>query len=205
MLRRSQDRILFWVPAAVFMTGATLSMVRFRAGEPIRRSEAGLYIFATLFCTVVAWLVLRHLRRPKLPAMHLEYVLRAPRAAELTVADLVERLASQGRRLELAALDDLGQPGAAPPGAAPLVGTQVQLRLVGDVGPGRLLLRLRREDDASVFGLLEIDDDGSYVHRRLGADLIAQLAAPLPGLAFGRLGSGPELQPATSIEAGEAL
>jgi hypothetical protein len=165
---------------------------------------AGL-ILALIGAALLAWRTFSAGSQKDRADVHVEYTLHAAVAGDALLKALVDRLAALGRSLALRELGPTGEPAAPPGEGTRLVGTQVEIRLRGATGPGRLLLRLRREEDESVFGLIEIDDDGTSIYRRLAADVVRELGGILDGLGYVRLGADAEPLPATGLEAGEAL
>lgn len=143
-------------------------------------------------------------RRPKRAEVHAEYMLHGDSDDALKFSDLIARLT--GRNLVVVALGEDGRAGREPlPADAPLVGTQAQLKLAGSSGPVGVLLRLRREAGRGVFGLIEIDDDTSHIHRRLGAEIVRALDTLMPGLTYSYLGSTTRQIAVADLGPGEEL
>jgi hypothetical protein len=87
------------------------------------------------------------------------------------------------------AVDDAGTPlGAATPGPI----SAVQLRVRDRRAParaGQLWLRLRKQDDGSVGGLVEADDDGPGFYDEMAQLAIVELGRLLDGVEWSNEGS----------------
>jgi hypothetical protein len=154
---------------------------------------------------VAAYIGLRIMRAPKKAEVHAEYTLHGESDGRPRLADLISRLAEVGRTVDVVGFDGSGMPRATIATDSPLVGSQVRMRLRGSTEPLGVNLRLRREAERGVFGLLEIDDDATHIHRRLGADVVRQLEALMPGIVYAsHLTNGPQAK-AAELEATEEL
>jgi len=185
---------------AVLVIGGVIIGQRLASDVPLARREMTTYLFIIFMAAALVFLGLRGLRARSLPREYVEYTLHAP-GADGRLHTLIDRLRPT-YTLELAALDEMGQPGGPPAPDARLLGSQVRLRLPRS--PGHLTLRLRAEPDGRLFGMLEIADGGAMAERRLAAALLRELGRLVPHLAYKRAASS-QLMPVGQIGSDELL